>query len=383
LGSASSVFRSSTTLLDARVHQNQMSMSARTTGVAIAVVSCAVLGGRMRRASAYPQYSQAGDATYCRACHGDFRATSYYSLADDADWGVNLHLLHRDTMLGGDCDTCHSSGSRFPVLIDSSKGGTGLDPISCMGCHGRDEDNTAANPEYGGLGGRGAGLRQHHVNAGIMVCAGCHEDALPANYTPVGEEVAPAYYANPGTGHPAIPSDPCNADGSEDLAGLATGVDNDGDGFYDGADTDCGAIPDAGLSDAGAAAADAMTADASAGVPDAMTADASAGVLDAMTADASAGVPDAAVSDAGPLAPDGASASPDAGAAGPDARASGPDAGIGSNGGGCSCRTGGHSQPPPLSTAWVLLAAFLVLRRRRAARARNEAGRRTSRESNR
>jgi len=153
------------------------------------------------------------------------------------DWG-NLHNLHRQTMLSLDCDTCHQASDNFPVLLDDSDGGSGLASIGCVGCHGREEDNTAANPGF--PHGRGAGLRQHHFNAGVMVCANCHDDADPANYTPVGENVLPEYYANPGIGHPSMPTDPCNADGSEDFAGAPIGIDNDGDGLFDGDDGDCG-----------------------------------------------------------------------------------------------------------------------------------------------
>lgn len=190
---------------------------------------------------AYNQFSQnGGDATYCGACHGDFRSGSYISNTDGQNWG-NLHNLHRQTMLSGDCDTCHGTGDRFPVILNQSAGGTGLSPVSCMGCHGRSEDNTAANPEVSsGLGsGLGAGLRQHHYIAGETICAACHQDANPSNYTPVGENVLPDYYANPGIGHAAIPTDSCNPAGSEDFAGIAEGLDNDGDGAYDGGDTDC------------------------------------------------------------------------------------------------------------------------------------------------
>jgi hypothetical protein len=87
-------------------------------------------------------------------------------------------------------------------------------------------------------GGRGAGLRQHHYTAGVQRCVNCHSDSNPASYTPVGEDVLPNYYANPGANHPQIPKDPCNADGSERFAGTE-GLDNDGDGSYDAADSDC------------------------------------------------------------------------------------------------------------------------------------------------
>jgi hypothetical protein len=125
------------------------------------------------------------------------------------------------------------------VALNSSSGGEGLDPIACTGCHGREEDNTPANPDFGNSDGRGAGLRQHHYNSGVTTCTGCHQDADPANYTPVGEEVLPPYYANPGVNHPAIPTDSCNDDGSEQFAGLTIGLDNDGDTLYDSDDPGC------------------------------------------------------------------------------------------------------------------------------------------------
>ncbi|KKK94281.1 hypothetical protein LCGC14_2684430, partial [marine sediment metagenome] len=72
--------------------------------------------------------------------------------------------------------------------------------------------------------GLGAGLRQHHVNAGISSCSGCHTDADPANYTPVGEDVFPPFYgvvANLTVDDPATDN-----------------LDNDGDLLYDAADPD-------------------------------------------------------------------------------------------------------------------------------------------------
>jgi len=186
---------------------------------------------------AYEQFSQdGGDPTNCAACHGDFRSNSYISLTDGTDWG-NLHNLHRSTMLGGDCDACHGPGGTFPVLISSSQGGDGLEPLSCMGCHGRSQDNTESNPDW--PHGYGAGLRQHHNTAGVLVCLGCHQDADPANFSSVGEGALPSYYANPGNNHPNMPTSSCNQDGSEDFAGIAEGLDNDGDNVYDGDDENC------------------------------------------------------------------------------------------------------------------------------------------------
>jgi hypothetical protein len=186
------------------------------------------------KAGAYSQYSVNRDSTNCRQCHLDFQAI-YTSLSDGQNWGDDLMDLH-SSALSGDCDTCHSSGGHFPVSLNSSKGGQGLATISCVGCHGRDEDITANDGAFGGPGpGRGDGLRGHHAAGGVAVCAGCHT----ADAVPVGEDVDPPYYFTPDNNHPNKPTDPCNSNGGEDFAGLAQGTDNDGDNAYDGADSDC------------------------------------------------------------------------------------------------------------------------------------------------
>jgi len=184
-------------------------------------------------AGAYTQYSVDGDATNCRLCHGDFRASTYMSMSDGGTWTDGLHDTHKDVMLDGDCDTCHSSG-KFPVLLGSSKGGDGLDPIACSGCHGRAEDGTGTGSE-----GYGAGLRQHHWLDGVTSCGTCHADADPSAFEPEDEDVLPPYYAAVDPDHPLMPEDPCNAaaDGyTEDYAATTQGLDNDGDGLYDEAD---------------------------------------------------------------------------------------------------------------------------------------------------
>jgi cysteine-rich repeat protein len=191
-------------------------------------------------ASAYEQYSQNKDATNCRGCHGDFRASPYVSLADGVSWGDDAHDIHRRDMLGSDCDTCHGNGPFFPVLMGSSAGGTGFPAIGCVGCHGRDADtgNDGISPGYG------AGLRQHHTNAGVTDCADCHSDAVLTNYTPVGEDVLPDYYfmpTPPDLDHPDKPTDSCSPNGEEDYAGSLLGLDNDGNGLYDGNDPACAA----------------------------------------------------------------------------------------------------------------------------------------------
>lgn len=121
---------------------------------------------------------------------------------------------------------------RTEVSRDARKLGRGRGaPISCAGCHGREEDGIGD-----GSKGFGAGLRQHHWTAGVQICAGCHADSDPANYTPIGEDFLPPYYAAIDANHPLIPSDPCNpqADGyPEDYAASIEGLDNDGNGSYD------------------------------------------------------------------------------------------------------------------------------------------------------
>ena len=86
--------------------------------VGLAVAAMVLLGVD---ADAWEQYSENRDATNCRSCHGDFLASPYTSLADGSGWGNSLHNVHRNSMLGGDCDTscprstispegCHDSG---------------------------------------------------------------------------------------------------------------------------------------------------------------------------------------------------------------------------------------------------------------------------------
>jgi len=139
-------------------------------------------------------------------------------------------------MLNRDCNTCHLGDftTRYPVSLNASNGGTGFDPISCVGCHGRQGDLNN--------GQIGAGLRQHHTNAGAAFCGGCHSDNNTATFTPAGESAAPPYYFTPDAAHPDKPTDPCNANagsiGQESVFGTI-GLDNDGDLLYDGDDPDC------------------------------------------------------------------------------------------------------------------------------------------------
>jgi len=201
---------------------------------------------------AYDQYSVNKDATNCRACHGDFRASPYNEgflrdpncppTCDPAtEWPSSLMDTHVDFMVNGVCLACHSSGPRFPVRTGSSAGdGSNNLIFACAGCHGRAGD---ADPNGSGSQGYDAGLRQHHRQAGVTICSTCHDDADPGSFTTVAENVNPPNYDSPGGGSPDVPGDACNLDPNspEDKVGSPKGLDNDGDGFYDQDDPDCGA----------------------------------------------------------------------------------------------------------------------------------------------
>ena len=206
----------------------------------VAALVLPALVGLAGVAGAYDRYSVNKDATNCRGCHGDFRATApYTSASDGVAWkhpstsaNLNLHDGHRTFMLSGACNVCHLSG-RFPTYTNQSAGITGYAAIGCIGCHGREESPGVVT---------GAGLRQKHFRAGETVCLNCHTDSDPAAYTPKGESVAPPFYfVDAAT--PNKPVSSCNADGSESLVAPPKGLDNDGDTFYDTADSDCGTTP--------------------------------------------------------------------------------------------------------------------------------------------
>lgn len=227
------------------------------SGVALAMATLAalVIGSTLpRAAAAYDQYSLNTTTGNCATCHGDFRANGYRSKNDNVAWNTSLHQAHRQTMLNGDCETCHTAET-FPVSLSVSDGGIGFSPIGCAGCHGRAEPG-AANAV------RGTGLRQHHDRNGITECRTCHTDSNPATFTAAAETVAPPYYFTPDVAHPAKPTQACNGNGSESAVAPPLGLDNDGNNVYDSADGGCNpsgvgeeltAVPVLALSVSGAA----------------------------------------------------------------------------------------------------------------------------------
>ncbi|HYW78804.1 MAG TPA: PKD domain-containing protein, partial [Thermoguttaceae bacterium] len=145
--------------------------------------------------------------------------------------------MHRSSSsMAANCDLCHTSGDNRNPFIGSSTGTARNPGLGCVGCHGRLED--AGNDSISA--GLGAGLRQHHVRAGVRECEMCHNDATVAYYTPVGEDVLPPYY---GTADTKV-DDPCNQIAQANInenwtVGDLVGLDNDGDMAYDLADPDC------------------------------------------------------------------------------------------------------------------------------------------------
>jgi hypothetical protein len=167
------------------------------------------------------------------ACHGHFNddTTTKGSIFPAGDSG-GKHFMHRESDdMGTDCAMCHSNGDqKNPYIGASSKDGNGLDDgPGCTGCH------------------NGTGLRLHHEVNGQDFCFECHSRTPPAP----NENVNPVYYGTPGTNA----DDSCNATASARTGENWTlndfeGLDNDGDNFYDTADSDCSVMP-AGAGESG------------------------------------------------------------------------------------------------------------------------------------
>lgn len=176
-------------------------------------------------AFAYPDYDG------CKDCHGDFEEDNYVSKSDNANWNKSLMDGH-ETFVSDKCNACHKAGGFGEVFLNSSTDSS-LSK-SCVGCHGRQEDVNGSC--VGGDGsqvecGAGTGLRQmHESNVGAGTCSSCHS----GDPAPAGEQMNPFNYGL--SGIQII--DACDGDSSESRYG-ANGLDNDGDGQIDGADSDC------------------------------------------------------------------------------------------------------------------------------------------------
>ncbi len=191
-----------------------------------------VLLGWTPQASAFDRYNSG-----CQDCHGAFTGST--SPGKGSVFPSNSkHEMHRAAgSMDTNCDLCHTGGDNRNPFIGSSDGTNNNVGVGCTGCHGREED---AGNDLISLG-RGAGLRQHHTNSGIVTCTGCHDDAFPSNYTPVGEDVKPQYYGTVDTNANISCNPDANSNTNENWTiGDFEGLDNDGDTLYDAvADPDC------------------------------------------------------------------------------------------------------------------------------------------------
>lgn len=189
-------------------------------GGALAVLT---LGVATTGAFSYDRYNDG-----CQTCHGWFLGPA--SPAGTIFPNNDKHRMHRsESWMATDCNLCHAFGDDNDPFIGFSDGTDATPGLGCVGCHGRD---------YGGaLGVSGVGLRARHAESGVTLCGTCHGgDPLPQP-----ENILPPYYGSPDT----LVGDPCNQGpgfGEHWSLGDPRGLDNDGDGLYDGDDPDCDAV---------------------------------------------------------------------------------------------------------------------------------------------
>jgi len=192
------------------------------------------------RMDAHPRYYDENETpgSNCSQCHSAF--TDNFS-PGGAIIPTSKHEMHRNSgNMNATCNLCHTNGDGRNPFMGSSQGASGIG-YGCSGCHGRLADVGNAVAGSAELSGSGAGLRQHHFNAGQTLCETCHADANPANYTPVGEDVNPPYYgvtADSDAAEPCNPTATANLNENWSLMDFE-GLDNDGDSVYDALDTDC------------------------------------------------------------------------------------------------------------------------------------------------
>ncbi len=184
----------------------------KKTTIILSFVLAACLAAWVPNASAFSDFGFFGTSDNCRQCH-----TNVFSHSGDP-----THVTHA-AAVGNKCYVCHDDP------VSTSPFVTPAPTPNCVQCH------------------NGAGLREHHRNAGFHPCAGCH--ASPE--TPDPENTIPPGY--PGGTNPVatIALDPC--DGSEEQFGPNTpfsdgsftlSLDNDGDLLYDMDDPDCNPVID-------------------------------------------------------------------------------------------------------------------------------------------
>ena len=201
------------------------------------------------------------NAISCSGCHGRFEdANSVAPVASGFDgtnspgWGAGLrqqHFVANTTLKNLDAttisftspDTIADSASGFGIFdigdrlqIDGAGAGTNAGNFVTV----LTVDDTTITTEEMIIDTQAAGA-QVILSQNTQGCASCHGDSNPANFTPAGEDTEPPWYSD--TLNTSLEPDDflnsCNPNGEEVLAGLAIGLDNDGDVLDDGADTDC------------------------------------------------------------------------------------------------------------------------------------------------
>ncbi len=198
---------------------------ARRSALLLAVVGAFVLA--LGQVPAYERYYDPNDpleSGNCKSCHPQF------------DQRGPLHDLHVGSgKFTSTCDVCHVVRGDNPQT--SKKGVPGY--YGCASCHGRDygRQTPTGDPVMESFG-----LRWRHVfQQDVPICATCHD----LDTEPLPESVKPPIY---GTVSAFILNSSCNVnnveDGDEswktpDPEPETLGLDNDGDGLYDGADPDC------------------------------------------------------------------------------------------------------------------------------------------------
>jgi hypothetical protein len=197
-----------------------------------AVIILFIFFSGLPEVQAYKFYSDdTNDQGGCAQCHTGFRDNNnYISTAENFSWGNSLHTVHlNETNIGSICDHCHGgfdTSGRTVNIRSSAVAADGTNAIACMGCHGRLEDSNDVNL----LGtGWGAGLRQHHFNAGQTSCAGCHADADPSKFSTTAEDIMPPWYGSVSNTAANLPLNPCNLNGVENLSGDPAGLGIDSD----------------------------------------------------------------------------------------------------------------------------------------------------------
>lgn len=194
---------------------------------------------------AYERYKNVArdDGSNCSQCHGDFPSGT--SPQGSTFPGNSKHTMHRGAQdMNTECNLCHTSGDENNPFIGSSDGTANNPGLGCMGCHGRLEDAGGDAGGFAASPGYGAGLRQHHANNSVGICAICHSDTSSASFTPVGEHFRPTYYGTADTNADwacnTTAASATNENWTEESPAAYVGLDNDGDNLYDGADPDCG-----------------------------------------------------------------------------------------------------------------------------------------------